>query len=73
MAELYNHREVESKWQKVWDDEKAFKTSDDFTKPKYYALVGYTEHDDQRRKQRFVLSSGYLQEYTECDQYQCTQ
>ena len=38
MAELYNHREVETKWQKVWDDEKAFKTSDDFTKPKYYWL-----------------------------------
>ena len=29
MAEIYNHREVETKWQKVWDDEKAFKTSDD--------------------------------------------
>ena len=41
MAELYNHREVETKWQKVWDDEKAFKTSDDFTKPKYYALVEF--------------------------------
>ena len=39
MAEVYNHREVETKWQKVWDDEKAFKTSDDYSKPKYYALV----------------------------------
>ena len=41
MAELYNHREVESKWQKIWDDEKAFKTSDDYSKPKYYALVEF--------------------------------
>ena len=24
MAELYNHKVVEKKWQKVWDDEKAF-------------------------------------------------
>lgn len=41
MAEIYNHREVETKWQKVWDDEKAFKTSDDYSKPKYYALVEF--------------------------------
>ena len=41
MAEIYNHREVEQKWQKVWDDEKAFKTSEDYSKPKYYALVEF--------------------------------
>ena len=28
MAEPYNHREVEQKWQKVWDDERAFATSE---------------------------------------------
>ena len=39
MAELYNHKVVEKKWQKVWDDEKAFAATNDFTKPKYYALV----------------------------------
>lgn len=26
MAEMYNHHTVEKKWQKIWDDEKAFKT-----------------------------------------------
>ena len=41
MAVPYNHREVEEKWQKVWDDEKAFKTSTDYSKPKYYALVEF--------------------------------
>ena len=41
MAEVYNHKVVEKKWQKVWDDEKAFAASDDFTKPKYYALVEF--------------------------------
>ncbi|MCM1192275.1 MAG: leucine--tRNA ligase [Butyrivibrio sp.] len=41
MAVPYNHHEVETKWQKVWDDEKAFKTSDDYSKPKYYALVEF--------------------------------
>ena len=28
MADVYNHREVEQKWQKIWDDEKAFKNSE---------------------------------------------
>ncbi len=41
MAIPYNHREVESKWQSVWDEEKAFGTSEDHTKPKYYALVEF--------------------------------
>ena len=35
MAIPYNHREVETKWQKIWDEEKAFQTSSDYTKPKY--------------------------------------
>ena len=39
MAEVYNHKVVEKKWQKVWDDEKAFAATNDYSKPKYYALV----------------------------------
>ena len=31
MSVPYNHHEVEEKWQAVWDNEKAFKTSDDYT------------------------------------------
>ena len=41
MAQPYNHHEVEKKWQAVWDDEKAFQASDDYSKPKYYALVEF--------------------------------
>ena len=41
MAEMYNHHTVEKKWQKIWDDEKAFKTENDYTKPKFYALVEF--------------------------------
>ena len=41
MAAVYDHHAVESKWQKVWDDEKAFAAPNDFTKPKYYALVEF--------------------------------
>ena len=33
----YNHRAIEQKWQKIWDDEKAFAATDDYSKPKYYA------------------------------------
>lgn len=34
----YNFSEIEPKWQKYWEDNKTFKTEDDFTKPKYYIL-----------------------------------
>ena len=61
MADLYNHREVETKWQKVWDDEKAFKTSDDFTKPKYYALVEFPYPSGQG------LHVGHPRPYTALD------
>ena len=61
MAEIYNHREVESKWQKVWDDEKAFKTSDDYSKPKYYALVEFPYPSGQG------LHVGHPRPYTALD------
>ena len=39
MAELYNHKVVEPKWQKFWEENETFKTDVwDFSKPKYYAL-----------------------------------
>jgi leucyl-tRNA synthetase len=34
----YNFKEIESKWQKVWQDVQAFKASADSVKPKFYAL-----------------------------------
>lgn len=35
---VYNHRVIEKKWQKYWDENKTFKTLDDNTKEKFYAL-----------------------------------
>ena len=61
MAVPYNHREVEKKWQTVWDDEKAFKTSDDFSKPKYYALVEFPYPSGQG------LHVGHPRPYTALD------
>ncbi len=41
MSVPYNHKKIEKKWQKVWDDNKAFAASEDYSKPKYYALVEF--------------------------------
>ncbi|MCI6244060.1 MAG: leucine--tRNA ligase [Agathobacter sp.] len=61
MAEVYNHKVVEKKWQKVWDDEKAFAASNDFTKPKYYALVEFPYPSGQG------LHVGHPRPYTALD------
>ncbi|CDR35051.1 leucine--tRNA ligase [Criblamydia sequanensis] len=34
----YNHKAIESKWQKNWEENKAFKVEADRSKPKYYVL-----------------------------------
>ena len=34
----YNHKIIEKKWQKYWDKNQIFKTSDLYNKPKYYIL-----------------------------------
>ncbi len=35
---MYNHKEIEKKWQEFWKKNKTFKVENDFTKPKYYTL-----------------------------------
>ena len=61
MAQPYNHKELEAKWQKVWDDEKAFATSTDYSKPKYYALVEFPYPSGQG------LHVGHPRPYTALD------
>ncbi|MCM1076908.1 MAG: leucine--tRNA ligase [Bacteroides sp.] len=34
----YNHKDIESRWQNYWRDNKVYKTSIDTTRPKYYVL-----------------------------------
>lgn len=34
----YNHREIDRKWRKYWEENKTFKTVDEPDKPKFYAL-----------------------------------
>jgi len=34
----YNHKKIESKWQKYWKDKKVFKANDNSNKQKFYCL-----------------------------------
>ncbi len=34
----YRPEEIEPRWQRYWEDEKTFRTDDDFTRPKFYVL-----------------------------------
>lgn len=34
----FDHQHIEKKWQNKWETEKTFKTSEEFDKPKFYAL-----------------------------------
>jgi leucyl-tRNA synthetase len=36
--EKFDHKNIEAKWQKIWDEEKVFRTGDDDSKPKYFVL-----------------------------------
>ena len=47
MVEKYNPREIELKWQKIWEDEKLYEVTEDSAKPKWYALTmfPYTSGD----------------------------
>lgn len=37
----YDFLAIEKKWQDYWDEHKTFKATNDFSKPKYYALVEF--------------------------------
>lgn len=37
----YNHREIEKKWQKIWEQEKTFHTDYDKSKDSFYALIEF--------------------------------
>ncbi|MCC8140939.1 MAG: leucine--tRNA ligase [Lachnospiraceae bacterium] len=61
MAVPYNHKVVEPKWQKIWEDEKAFSAPNDYTMPKYYALVEFPYPSGQG------LHVGHPRPYTALD------
>ena len=58
---LYNYQDIEKKWQKKWDDANAFEAKQDFTLPKYYALVEFPYPSGQG------LHVGHPRPYTALD------
>ncbi len=61
MERIYNPKEIEQKWQKIWEEEKAFAATNDFSKPKYYALVEFPYPSGQG------LHVGHPRPYTALD------
>ena len=57
----YNFTEIEKKWQKIWDEEKCFAATNDFSKPKFYALVEFPYPSGQG------LHIGHPRPYTAMD------
>ncbi len=57
----YNPAEIEAKWQKIWNDEKTFAATDDYSKPKFYALVEFPYPSGQG------LHVGHPRSYTALD------
>ncbi|MBE7029136.1 MAG: leucine--tRNA ligase [Ruminococcaceae bacterium] len=57
----YNFKDIEKKWQKIWDEKQTFKTSTDYTKEKFYALVEFPYPSGQG------LHVGHPRSYTALD------
>ena len=57
----YEYKRIEEKWQKKWDEAKAFEAKQDFTLPKYFALVEFPYPSGQG------LHVGHPRPYTALD------
>ena len=57
----YDFKAIESKWQKIWEEKQTFRAENDYTKPKYYALVEFPYPSGQG------LHVGHPRPYTALD------
>ncbi len=58
---IYDFSAIESKWQKFWDENNTFKANNDYSKPKFYALVEFPYPSGQG------LHIGHPRPYTAMD------
>ncbi len=61
MKTQYIPKKIERKWQTIWEDEKAFAATNDYSKPKFYALVEFPYPSGQG------LHVGHPRPYTALD------
>ncbi len=61
MSTKYDFSAIEKKWQKIWDENHTFKASEDYSKPKFYALVEFPYPSGQG------LHIGHPRPYTAMD------
>ena len=57
----YDFKAIESKWQKIWEEKQTFRAENDYSKPKYYALVEFPYPSGQG------LHVGHPRPYTALD------
>jgi len=61
MNKVYAPKRIEKKWQDIWDEEKAFQATNDYSKPKFYPLVEFPYPSGQG------LHVGHPRPYTALD------
>ena len=61
MKQMYKPEQIELKWQKRWESEGAFRAKNEYTKPKFYALVEFPYPSGQG------LHVGHPRSYTALD------
>ncbi len=61
MSQAYNPKVIEKKWHQIWAEEKPFAASDDYSLPKFYALVEFPYPSGQG------LHVGHPRPYTALD------
>ena len=61
MSQKYDYAKIEAKWQKYWEEHNTFHAENDYTKPKFYALVEFPYPSGQG------LHIGHPRPYTAMD------
>lgn len=57
----YDHKDIERKWQEIWDENHTFEAKNDYTRPKFFALVEFPYPSGQG------LHVGHPRSYTALD------